>query len=126
MRLYSHYVHGISWSSKFSEHFFIAIYLAAYVCGEKEGLILEDPHHFGVSLNGVPGLDIDMEKKAVEDKLYQLQQEGATEDDIKMAMKDFGMKRLASITSILIWGHYHMLFDHFMFSFLKISFNFRI
>ena len=55
---------------------------SAYVCGERGGLIIEDSCQLGVSLNGVPGLDIDMEKKAVEYKLYQIQQEGATEDDL--------------------------------------------
>ncbi|RDY01931.1 Fatty acyl-CoA reductase 3, partial [Mucuna pruriens] len=65
----------------------------AYVCGEKGGLIVEDPCQLGVSLNGVPGLDIDMEKKLVEEKLNQLRQVEAKEDDIKMAMKDLGMKR---------------------------------
>lgn len=67
--------------------------LAAYVCGERGGLILEDPHPFGVSLNGVHGLDICMEKKLVERKLKQLQAEGATEHDIEVAMKDLGMER---------------------------------
>ncbi|WJX72802.1 factor arrest protein 3 [Trifolium repens] len=65
----------------------------AYVCGERGGLILEDPHHFGVSLNGVPGPDIDMEKKLVEEKLNQLQAERATEQDIEVEMKDLGIKR---------------------------------
>ncbi|XP_004487512.1 fatty acyl-CoA reductase 3-like [Cicer arietinum] len=65
----------------------------AYVCGERGGLILEDPHPFGVSLNGVHGLDICMEKKLVERKLKQLQAEGATEHDIEVAMKDLGMER---------------------------------
>ncbi|KAL2593830.1 hypothetical protein AAZV13_12G151200 [Glycine max] len=65
----------------------------AYVCGEREGLILEAPHHFGVSLNGVPGPDIDMEKKKVEDKLNQLREEGAIEHDIELAMKDLGTQR---------------------------------
>lgn len=46
-----------------------------------------------MSLNGVTGLDIDVEKKLVKDKLFQLRQEGATEDDIKKAMKDLGIKR---------------------------------
>jgi fatty acyl-CoA reductase len=63
------------------------------VCGKRGGLILEDPHRFGVSLNGVPGLDIDMEKKLVEEKLNQLQAERATEQDIEIEMKDFGIKR---------------------------------
>jgi fatty acyl-CoA reductase len=47
----------------------------------------------GVSLNGVSGLDIDVEKKIIEEKLNMLRQEGATENDIKVAMKDLGMKR---------------------------------
>ncbi|KAJ1390237.1 hypothetical protein SESBI_37599 [Sesbania bispinosa] len=64
-----------------------------YVCGERGGLIVEDPHHFGVSLNGVPGLDIDTEKKVVEEKLNQLQKEGATKHDIEIAMKDLGIER---------------------------------
>ncbi|MED6224128.1 hypothetical protein PIB30_080792, partial [Stylosanthes scabra] len=64
----------------------------AYVCGEKEGLILEDPHQMGVSLNGVPGLDIEMEMKLVQQKLKQLRHEGATEHEIKLAMKDLGIK----------------------------------
>jgi fatty acyl-CoA reductase len=63
------------------------------VCGERGGLILEDSHRFGVSLNGVSELDIDMEKKLVEEKLNNLQVEGATEQDIEVVMKDLGMKR---------------------------------
>ncbi|WJX68869.1 alcohol-forming fatty acyl-CoA reductase [Trifolium repens] len=65
----------------------------AYVCGERGGLILEDPYRFGVSINGVSGLDIDMEKKLVEKELNKLQAEGATEKDIEVVMKDLGMKR---------------------------------
>ncbi|KAL9322678.1 hypothetical protein ACSQ67_010731 [Phaseolus vulgaris] len=65
----------------------------AYVCGEKGGLVLEDPHQFGVSLNGATGLDIDMEKKMVDEKLNELREEGATEHDIELAMKDLGTKR---------------------------------
>ncbi|KAL1324906.1 alcohol-forming fatty acyl-CoA reductase isoform X3 [Arachis hypogaea] len=65
----------------------------AYVCGEKEGVILEDPQHMGVSLNGVPGLDIEMEMKLVQQQLNHLQQKGATQHEIKLAMKDLGIKR---------------------------------
>ncbi|WJX68929.1 alcohol-forming fatty acyl-CoA reductase [Trifolium repens] len=65
----------------------------AYVCGKRGGLILEDPHCFGVSLNGVPGLDIDIEKKLVEEKLNQLQANGALQQDIDVEMKNFGMER---------------------------------
>lgn len=65
----------------------------AYVCGEGEGLILEKPYHLGHSLNGVNGLDVDIEEKVVRDKLCELQQLGATEDEIKMAMKNLGISR---------------------------------
>lgn len=63
------------------------------MCGEGGGLILEDPHRYGVSLNGVPGLEIDMEKKLVEGKFNQFLAQGATEHDIEVAMKDLGMER---------------------------------
>lgn len=77
------------------------IYLnAAYVCGERGGLVVEDPIKLGASLNGVQGLDIDEEKRVVEEKLNLLQQEGATENEIKIAMKDLGIKRL--VTSHLL------------------------
>ncbi|RYR43051.1 hypothetical protein Ahy_A08g039485 [Arachis hypogaea] len=67
--------------------------LAAYVCGEREGVILEEPHELGVSLNGVAGLDIDREIKLVQETLNQLQEKGATQHDIQMAMKDLGIQR---------------------------------
>lgn len=70
------------------------------MCGERGGLIIEDPIQLGASLNGVKGLDIDEEKKVVEEKMNKLRQEGATEEDIKIAMKDLGIERLA-FTSII-------------------------
>jgi fatty acyl-CoA reductase len=65
----------------------------AYVCGEKSGLILESPYHFGDSLNGEVGLDINTEKKLVTEKLGELQEKGATKQEIKVAMKDLGITR---------------------------------
>jgi fatty acyl-CoA reductase len=56
-------------------------------------LILEKPHQLGQSLNGVNGLDIDVEVKVVRDKLSELQQLGATEDEIKIVMKNLGLTR---------------------------------
>lgn len=79
------------------------MFLVAYVCGERGGLIVEDPHHLGVSLNGVPGLNIDMEKKVVKDKLNELQARGATDHDIEVAMKNLGMERYIIKTSKLIF-----------------------
>uniref|UniRef100_A0A5B7BPA9 Fatty acyl-CoA reductase n=1 Tax=Davidia involucrata TaxID=16924 RepID=A0A5B7BPA9_DAVIN len=65
----------------------------AYVSGEKEGLILENPYYMGETLNGASGLDIDVEKKVVEERLNELQAEEATEKAITMAMKDLGIQR---------------------------------
>lgn len=67
--------------------------ISAYVCGERGGLILEDPYHFGETLNGVSGLDIDAEKTIVCKKLDELKEQGATERDVKIAMKNLGITR---------------------------------
>lgn len=65
----------------------------AYVSGEREGLILENPYQLGETLNGTPGLDIDTEKKLVEEKLNDLRAQGATEVETTLAMKDLGLER---------------------------------
>ncbi|XP_062083102.1 fatty acyl-CoA reductase 3-like [Humulus lupulus] len=65
----------------------------AYVSGEKEGLILENPYHMGETLNGATGLDIDNELSLVQDKLKQLQALDLTHAQLTLAMKDFGLQR---------------------------------
>ncbi|KAL5583240.1 hypothetical protein UlMin_015682 [Ulmus minor] len=66
----------------------------AYVCGEKEGLILEKAFHMGETLKKTCSkLDFDMEKKLVVEKLNKLQTEGAAEATITRTMRDFGMER---------------------------------
>ncbi|XP_062172998.1 fatty acyl-CoA reductase 3-like [Alnus glutinosa] len=65
----------------------------AYVCGERGGLILEDPYRMGETLNGTPGLDVEAEKKLVEEKLNDFRAKGATEKEITMAMKNMGIER---------------------------------
>lgn len=65
----------------------------AYVSGEKEGVVRETPYQMGDTLNGRSGLDIEVEKQLAEAKLEQLQADGATEDTIKLSMKDMGMER---------------------------------
>ncbi|PON84334.1 Fatty acyl-CoA reductase [Trema orientale] len=65
----------------------------AYVSGERGGLILENPYHMGDTLNGATGLDINNELRLVEEKLKELQAEEATEPEITLAMKDFGIER---------------------------------
>ncbi|KAI7731419.1 hypothetical protein M8C21_007789 [Ambrosia artemisiifolia] len=66
----------------------------AYVSGEKPGLILETPYYLGESLNGTRGLNIDKERKIVEDKLKELESDNnASQQFIKIAMKELGMLR---------------------------------
>ncbi|RVW54329.1 Fatty acyl-CoA reductase 3 [Vitis vinifera] len=65
----------------------------AYVSGEREGLILESPLKMGKALNGASGLDVDKEKKLVEEGLNELNELQATEETISLTMKELGMKR---------------------------------
>ncbi|WRX32110.1 Fatty acyl-coenzyme A reductase [Theobroma cacao] len=65
----------------------------AYVAGEKSGLILESSFSMGKTLNGVSGLDINVEMKVAEEELKQLQAQGASEKEITLVMKDLGAER---------------------------------
>ncbi|KAM7496912.1 hypothetical protein LguiA_021326 [Lonicera macranthoides] len=65
----------------------------AYVSGEKPGLILENPYYMGETLNGTSGLDIEAEKKVIEQTLSNLRADKATDEDITMALKDLGIQR---------------------------------
>ncbi|KAM1100211.1 hypothetical protein FF1_006660 [Malus domestica] len=65
----------------------------AYVCGEKDGLLLENPYRMGETLNGTTGLDIDNEIRLLQEKLKELRAEEASEQAITLALKDFGLQR---------------------------------
>ncbi|XP_049351880.1 fatty acyl-CoA reductase 3-like [Solanum verrucosum] len=65
----------------------------AYVCGEKEELILEKPLNYGEMLNGSSHLDIDVEQKLVEKALKDLQDRNATEKEVTLAMRVLGIER---------------------------------
>ncbi|KAL1823788.1 hypothetical protein DCAR_0311796 [Daucus carota subsp. sativus] len=65
----------------------------AYVCGEKTGLIVEDPYKMGETLNGERGLDVNHEKQVIEEALFQLNQQNATNEAITAAMKELGIQR---------------------------------
>lgn len=54
---------------------------------------METPYKLGESLNGIQGLDIATEQKVMEEKLEQLEENGATKEAITLAMKDFGLER---------------------------------
>ncbi|KAH7837720.1 hypothetical protein Vadar_017209 [Vaccinium darrowii] len=65
----------------------------AFVCGEREGVILERPFTMGETLNGTSGLDIRVEKRLMEEKLRDLRTENVTEKAATLAMKNFGIQR---------------------------------
>jgi len=71
--------------------------IKAYVCGEKSGLIMETPYRMGETLNGTTGLDINYEKKLVQEKLDQLRVIGAAPETITETMKDLGLRRFISL-----------------------------
>ncbi|KAH6789794.1 Jojoba acyl CoA reductase-related male sterility protein [Perilla frutescens var. frutescens] len=65
----------------------------AYVCGEKEGVVVEEALKAGSALNGLD-LDIEMEKQIIHDKLKHLHSDKAnSENHITLAMKDLGIQR---------------------------------
>jgi len=66
---------------------------SAYVCGEDAGLIMEQPYHMGMAKRGDDKVDINFEKKMVQDKLNQLVLEDVPEKEITSAMKDLGIER---------------------------------
>ena len=45
------------------------------------------------TLNGTLGLDIETEKRLVEEKVNDFRAKGATEEEITLAMRDFGLER---------------------------------
>nr|GME09203.1 fatty acyl-CoA reductase 3-like isoform X1 [Ipomoea batatas] len=65
----------------------------AYVCGEGTGIVPERAYHLGETLNGNSYLDIDEEKKVIEEKLMELEAQNASEKEVKLAMKDLGIQR---------------------------------
>lgn len=65
----------------------------AYVSGEREGLIMEDPYTLGDTLNGKYQLDVEMEKKVIEQRLDELKALRASNEETTMAMKNLGLER---------------------------------
>lgn len=65
----------------------------AYVCGEGEGVIPEKSFILGETLNKNSYLDIDVERKVIEDKLRELEGQTLTSKEVTIAMKDLGIQR---------------------------------
>ncbi|KAL3565494.1 hypothetical protein D5086_033540 [Populus alba] len=65
----------------------------AYVCGEDAGLIQEKPFRLGKAKKGTEMIDVDIEKKLVDEKLRKLHSEHAEESAVTSYMKDYGTER---------------------------------
>nr|XP_009781719.1 PREDICTED: fatty acyl-CoA reductase 8-like isoform X2 [Nicotiana sylvestris] len=65
----------------------------AYVCGEGEGFIPEKSFLLGETLNKDLYLDIDVERRVIEDKLKELEAQNLTSKEVTIAMKDLGIQR---------------------------------
>ncbi|GAB4859696.1 hypothetical protein Ancab_011175, partial [Ancistrocladus abbreviatus] len=62
----------------------------AYVCGDKTGLILEKPYYMGDAPNGRPSLDINVEKKLVDETLNDHKAKQTSEKEIRQILRDLG------------------------------------
>ncbi|XP_019173694.1 PREDICTED: fatty acyl-CoA reductase 3-like [Ipomoea nil] len=65
----------------------------AYVCGHGSGILPERPLYLGETLNGNSYLDIEVEKKVIEEQLKELEAQKATEKEVRLAMKELGIQR---------------------------------
>ena len=63
------------------------------MCGEAEGLILEEPLHADQMKKGYAKLDIKLEKQLIEDKLTELRMHKTNKEAITSVMKSFGLAR---------------------------------
>ncbi|GAB4824724.1 hypothetical protein Ancab_007589 [Ancistrocladus abbreviatus] len=85
--------HVINFTKKCAKIQLLLHVSTAYVCGEKAGLIPETPHYMGETLNGRPDLDIDAEKKLVDETLNDLKAKQTPEKEFKEILRDLGAQR---------------------------------
>ncbi|KAL3350134.1 hypothetical protein AABB24_022910 [Solanum stoloniferum] len=78
-------MHILNFSKQCSKLMMLLHVSTAYVCGEKEGLILEKLLNYGETPNGSSHLDIDVEQNLVEEALKELQDRNATEKEVRLA-----------------------------------------
>ena len=62
---------------------------------------METQLKLGDSLNGMHGLNIETEKEIIHNKLQQLYNDGASEKQITMEMKDLGIERSVQISPLI-------------------------
>ncbi|KAM7268810.1 hypothetical protein ACFE04_010976 [Oxalis oulophora] len=65
----------------------------AFVGDLREEILMEKPFYMGQTLSKTNKLDIDMEKKVIENKLNDLRQQRTSKEEIKRAMKNLGIER---------------------------------
>ncbi|KAJ4962673.1 hypothetical protein NE237_022612 [Protea cynaroides] len=89
----------------------------AYVTREKEGIILEKRFEMDEIFAGNHRLDVAVEKKLVQERLKELQEEKATNEAIKLAMQELGLQRARSFgwanTYVFTKAIGEMLIGHF-------------
>lgn len=73
-------------------------FISAYVVGEKSGIIMETPFKMSETLNGKNDLNINEEKKMIQERHRQLVIDKANEETISSDMKDFGIQRFLTIS----------------------------
>ncbi|XP_009781720.1 fatty acyl-CoA reductase 8-like isoform X1 [Nicotiana sylvestris] len=74
----------------------------AYVCGEGEGFIPEKSFLLGETLNKDLYLDIDVERRVIEDKLKELEAQNLTSKEVTIAMKDLGIQSCRTVDSFIL------------------------
>ena len=72
---------------------------------------METPYRMGETLNGTTGLDINHEKKLVEEKLDQLRVTEASPETITQTMKDMGLTRFYSQICVAIKCQLVLIFE---------------
>lgn len=63
------------------------------MCGERSGLIPENPINFDEALKKTCKLEITKEKELIEEKLNQLQAKGSGQIELASTMTDLGINR---------------------------------
>ncbi|KAI3992337.1 hypothetical protein MKX01_030058 [Papaver californicum] len=72
----------------------------AYVCGEKAGVISEEPYKMGETLNRTTTVvDIGVEQKEIEHKLEELRAKQLSKKEETKAMKELGLQRFEQNTT---------------------------
>ncbi|XP_060668544.1 probable fatty acyl-CoA reductase 4 isoform X1 [Ziziphus jujuba] len=87
-------LHVLSFAKKCTNLKMLVHLSTAYVCGERDGLILEDEMFYtGKTLKVTSKLDFKEEQKLMAEKLEELRDQNASADTITTTMRDFGIQR---------------------------------